>query len=108
MFISIFDLEKKMIDYLYHNKLRLPDKLQANLSGMVGFYASADFLFMDGEHIEAVVFCDGSVHDQIAVKEDDDHKRQLLRDAGYDVIEWHYTEPLEELIKRRKDIFRKI
>jgi superfamily II DNA/RNA helicase len=102
------DLEKKMIDYLYHNKLRLPDKLQANLSGMVGFYASADFLFMDGEHIEAVVFCDGSVHDQIAVKEDDDHKRQLLRDAGYDVIEWHYTEPLEELIKRRKDIFRKI
>jgi len=101
------EMEKKLIKYLYDHNLKLPDKLQANLSGTVGFYVSADFLYMDGPHIEAIVFCDGSVHDRADVKEDDEHKRRLLRDKGYDVIEWHYTEPLEELVKRRKDIFRK-
>jgi len=38
----------------------------------------------------------------------DEHKRNLLIDAGYDVIIWHYAEKLEELVTRRKDIFRKI
>ncbi len=33
--------------------------------------------------IGAIVFCDGSVHDQPAVQEDDQHKRQLLPDAGF-------------------------
>jgi len=54
------------------------------------------------------VFCDGSVHDTPQVQEDDRHKRTLLRDAGYDVIEWHYAEPLESLVARRKDVFRKV
>ena len=101
-------MEKKLIDYLYTNGLRLPDKAQANLSGAVGFYISADFLYLNKKEIEAMVFCDGSVHDANEVKEDDTHKRQLLRDAGFDVIEWHYTEPLEQLVERRKDIFRKV
>lgn len=101
-------MEKKLIQYLYEHGRRLPDKLQVNLSGVAGFYISADFLFMDGDSIEAIVFCDGSVHDDIQVSQDDQHKRQLLRDAGYDVIEWHYTEPLEQLTERRKDIFRKV
>lgn len=102
------DLEKKLIDYLYKQRLRMPDRAQVNLSKIVGFYISADFLYMSGANIEAIVFCDGSVHDTITVKEDDKHKRQLLRDAGYDVIEWHYTEPLEQLVERRKDIFRPV
>ncbi len=73
----------------------------------IGCYVSRDFVYMDGDTIEGIVFCDGSVHDQSAVQEDDRHKRQLLRDAGYDVIEWHYSEPPDSLAKRRKDIFRK-
>jgi hypothetical protein len=48
------------------------------------------------------------VHDQNTVKDDDKHKRKLLRDAGFDVIIWHYSESLESLTNRRKDIFRKI
>ena len=101
-------IEKKLIEYLYANDLRLPDKSQVNLSRVAGFYISADFLYMDGKSIEVIIFCDGSVHDAPEVSEDDAHKRQLLRDAGFDVIEWHYTEPLEKLVERRKDIFRKI
>ena len=55
-----------------------------------------------------LIFCDGSVHDGLNQKKEDEHKRQKLRDAGYDVIEWHYTEKPEDLVKRRKDVFRKI
>jgi superfamily II DNA/RNA helicase len=102
------EMEKKLIDYLYVNKLRMPDKAQVNLSGVAGFYISADFLYLSGKEIEAIIFCDGSVHDRSEVKEDDSHKRQLLIDAGFDVIVWYYTEPLEQLVERRKDIFRKI
>ena len=55
-----------------------------------------------------LIFCDGSVHDEETVQQEDRHKRDLLRDAGYDVIEWHYSEPLETLVTRRKDVFRKV
>ena len=34
--------------------------------------------------------------------------RITLESAGFDVIEWHYTETKEDLVQRRKDIFRKI
>lgn len=101
-------MEKRLIDFLYQNKLRLPDQAQVNLSKIAGFYISADFVYLDKGDIEAIVFCDGSVHDQSEVNEDDHHKRKLLSDAGYDIIEWHYTELLEQLVERRKDIFRKI
>ena len=101
-------MERKLIDYLYHHDLRLPDKAQLNLSKTAGFYISADFAYLKNNQIEAIVFCDGSVHDNHTVREDDTHKRQLLRDAGFDVITWHYTESLESLTTRRKDIFRKI
>jgi hypothetical protein len=96
--------EKPLIEYLYKNKLSLPDKAQVN---MKEFYISADFVCntQDGP---VLIFCDGSVHDDELVKIADGHKRQLLKDAGYDVIVWHYSEKVEDLIIRRKDIFRKV
>ena len=54
------------------------------------------------------MFCDGSVHDDPVQKADDEHKRTILRDAGYDVIAWHYLEPLDLLLENRKDIFQKV
>jgi hypothetical protein len=96
--------EKPFIEYLYKNKLALPDKAQVN---MPEFYISADFVYntQDGP---IVIFCDGSVHDDERVKLKDGHQRQLLKDAGYDIVVWHYTENIEDLMKRRKDIFRKV
>lgn len=94
--------EEKFVRYLYNNGIRLPDKTQVNIPG---YYVNADFVYTENQ---ALIFCDGSVHDVDSVQEDDRHKRQLLRDAGYDVIEWHYTEPIEKLVERRKDIFRKV
>ena len=96
--------EKPLIEYLFKNKLSLPDKAQVN---MKEFYISADFVYntQDGP---VLIFCDGSVHDEERVKLADGHKRQLLKDAGYDVIVWHYVEKVEDLVIRRKDIFRKV
>jgi superfamily II DNA/RNA helicase len=96
--------EKPFIEHLYKNKLSLPDKAQVN---MREFFISADFVYntQDGP---VLIFCDGSVHDDEQVKLEDGHKRQLLKDAGYDVIVWHYKEKIEDLMIRRKDIFRKV
>jgi len=96
--------ELKLLKYLYNNCLALPDKAQVNVPE---FYISADFVYTTAAG-SVLVFCDGTVHDEDRVREDDSHKRQLLHSAGYDVIEWNYSEPLEALVKRRKDIFRKV
>lgn len=97
-------IELKLIKYLYENDLKLPDKAQVN---MKDYYISADFVYNSDTGI-VLIFCDGSVHDLDQVAEDDSHKRDLLRAKGYDVIEWHYSEPIEDLVKRRKDVFIKI
>ncbi len=103
------ELERKLIEYLYNNDYILPDKAQVNLSKQLGFYISADFVFLNKDKtIKSVIFCDGSVHDRDQVKEDDKHKRTILRDTGIDVIEWHYSEPIADLVNRRKDVFRKL
>jgi hypothetical protein len=96
--------ELKLIRFLKDNNFALPDKAQVNIPQ---FYISADFVY-NTPNGPALIFCDGSVHDLTSVKEDDKSKRDLLKDAGYDIIEWYYTESLEDLVKRRKDIFRKI
>lgn len=96
--------ELPLLKHLYANGYALPDKAQVN---MTDYYISVDFVY-NSSNGPVLVFCDGSVHDNTEQKKEDKHKRSLLRDAGYDVIEWHYTETIEDLLKRRKDIFRKI
>ena len=48
------------------------------------FYISADFVY-DRDEGAVLIFCDGSVHDEVRVKRQDGHKRKLLEQAGYDV-----------------------
>ncbi len=96
--------ELPLLQYLYKNKLALPHKAQAR---MEEFYISVDFVYNTGNG-PALIFCDGSVHDGAAVKKDDEYKRTLLREAGYDVVVWHYMTPVEILVNQRKDIFRKL
>ncbi|HPS51748.1 MAG TPA: DEAD/DEAH box helicase [Bacteroidales bacterium] len=96
--------EKPLIEYLYKNGHQLPDRAQVNVPGC---FVNADFVYKN-LHGYSLVFCDGSVHDDPAIQEEDAKKRQCCRDSGYDVIEWHYREPIVSLVERRKDIFRKI
>jgi superfamily II DNA/RNA helicase len=96
--------ELPLIKHLYKHKLALPDKAQVYLKE---YYLSADFVY-NTQNGAVIIFCDGAVHDTDSAKAKDTHDRQLLKDAGYDVIVWHYLEPVAQLIERRKDIFRKV
>ncbi|MEQ8687676.1 MAG: DEAD/DEAH box helicase [Imperialibacter sp.] len=96
--------ELKLLKHLYENGLRLPTKAQVN---MEDYYISVDFVY-NTEAGPVLIFCDGSVHDDGLQKQEDQHKRDKLRARGYEVIEWHYAESVEELVKRRKDIFIKV
>jgi len=97
--------ERPLIEYLYRNGYKLPDRAQHNVKGL---YVSADFVYKLSDRQFALIFCDGSVHDLEEVKEADRIKRQNCRTAGYEVIEWHYSEPIEEFVTRNKHIFRKV
>lgn len=96
--------ELKFVRFLYQNDYVLPSKAQVNIQE---FYISADFVF-NTNNGPVLIFCDGTVHDLEPVQESDKEKRRLLKDAGYDILEWHHSELLEDLVIRRKDIFRKL
>lgn len=96
--------EFKFIKYLYENGYTLPDKAQVNLDN---YYINADFVFKNNFGF-TLIFCDGTIHDLHKVKKRDEMIDQILKEGAHDVIRWHHTEPLEELMERRKDIFRKV
>jgi superfamily II DNA/RNA helicase len=96
--------ELPFLQYLYRNRLALPHRAQVRMDD---YYISVDFVYNNG-HGPVLIFCDGSVHDRDEVRQRDEHQRRLLRDAGYDVIVWHYLTPLEDLVTGRRDIFRQI
>jgi len=94
--------EKKFLKYLYDNSLRLPDSAQYDVSGI---YVMPDFYYKDGN---ACIFCDGTPHDEYAVKEQDNEKRTALTNKGYDVVVYYYKDKLEDLVNKRSDIFYKV
>ncbi|NSW94021.1 MAG: hypothetical protein HPY62_04840 [Bacteroidales bacterium] len=96
--------ELRFLKYLYDNDFALPDRAQVNIPE---FFVNADFVYNLNSG-PVLIFCDGSIHDEPSVKNQDKIKRQLLIDHGYDVIVWYYKESIEELIIKRKDVFRKI
>jgi len=93
--------ERKFLDFLYKNNLRLPDAAQKQVDEM---FVQPDFFFKPNVH----VFCDGTPHDRADIKEDDEIKRQQLISLGYQVIVYYYKDNLEELVKSRPDIFKKV
>ena len=93
--------ERTFIDYLYQNGLRLPDDAQKRVPGI---YCQPDFYFEP----RIWVFCDGSPHDEVPVRERDEEQRQLIIARGDEVWSWHYREDLAAKIAQRPDIFRKI
>lgn len=91
--------EQKFLKYLYEHRLRLPDKAQPMFPEE--YYVKPDFLY--GEKI--CIFCDGTPHDLPEVQEDDRRKREVLEDAGFVVLVWHYATPLEDFVKAHSDLF---
>ena len=42
------------------------------------------------------IFCDGTPHDEVSIKNDDTAKRTALKNAGYQVLSWYYKYSLDE------------
>jgi superfamily II DNA/RNA helicase len=94
--------EKKFLKFLFDSGLKLPDEAQYSPSDL---YVRPDFYY---KNEKACVFCDGTPHDDKFVREDDKKKREALRNKGYDVIEFYYKDSLEDLVRKRSDIFHKV
>ncbi|MBU1086181.1 MAG: DEAD/DEAH box helicase [Candidatus Omnitrophica bacterium] len=93
--------EVKLLNYLYENGYRLPDKAQKQLSGI---YCKPDFFYEP----DVWVFCDGTPHDKLEIRETDEAQRNAIRNRGDQVIVYYYKDNLDDLIKNRADIFKKV
>ena len=91
--------EYEFLKYLHDLHLRLPDKAQPMFPDK--YYVQPDFMYGD----RIVVFCDGTPHDSPDVQAADRAKRDVLKDAGYVVLAWHYATPLADFISKYSDIF---
>lgn len=93
--------ERKFIEYLYQNGLRLPDSAQKRVEGV---YVQPDFYYEP----RIWVFCDGTPHDDPAVQAEDEAKRQAIIAKGDEVWVYYYRDNLAEKVAARSDIFRKV
>ncbi|MGH9427402.1 MAG: hypothetical protein ACRD2L_14005, partial [Terriglobia bacterium] len=93
--------EKSFLKHLYENGLRLPDAAQKTVEGL---FVQPDFYY----HPNLWVFCDGTPHDDAALKQEDDLKRQNIMNLGHELFVYYYKESLADRIKSRPDIFRKV
>ena len=93
--------ERKFLDHLYQHGFRLPDAAQKRVDGL---FVQPDFYYEP----RIWVFCDGTPHDEAAVKADDELKRQAIIAQGDEVWVYYYKDILAEKIAARPDIFRKV
>ena len=93
--------ERKFIQHLHENGLRLPDAAQKRVDGL---YVQPDFYYEP----RIWVFCDGTPHDEPAIKADDEAKRQAIMARGDEVWVYYYKDNLAEIVAARPDIFRKV
>ncbi|MGH9849547.1 MAG: DEAD/DEAH box helicase [Blastocatellia bacterium] len=93
--------ERKFIEHLYQNGLRLPDAAQKRVEGI---YVQPDFYYEP----RIWVFCDGTPHDEADVRADDEAKRQAIFAQGDEVWVYYYKDNLAEKVAARPDIFRKV
>lgn len=93
--------ERKFIEYLYKNGLRLPDAAQKRVEGI---YVQPDFYYEP----RVWVFCDGTPHDDPKTQADDENKRQAIIARGDEVWVYYYKDNLAQKISARPDIFRKV
>ena len=93
--------ERTFIDHLYQNGLRLPDAAQKRVPGI---YCQPDFYYEP----RIWVFCDGTPHDDLEVRQRDNEQRQLIIARGDEVWAWNYRENLAAKTSQRPDIFTKV
>lgn len=93
--------ERRFLDYLYQQGLRLPDAAQKPVEGI---FVKPDFYYEP----RIWIFCDGTPHDEAQVKAQDEEKRQAIIARGDEVWVYYYRDNLPEKVKCRPDIFKKV
>jgi ATP-dependent helicase YprA (DUF1998 family) len=93
------ELERRFLQYLFENHLRLPDDAQKPISE-VG--CIPDFFYQPN----VCVFCDGAVHDEPSQQKRDQEVRQELRELGFRVVVIRYNQDLGQQVERHEDVFR--
>jgi hypothetical protein len=93
--------ERKFLDISIKTAFALPDAAQKRVDGI---YVQPDFYYEP----RFWVFCDGTPHDEPAVKAEDEQKRQAIIARGDEVWVYYYKDNLAEKIAARPDIFRKV
>ena len=92
------ELERRFLDYLFKNNLRLPDTAQKEIPEV---HCITDFFYRPN----VCVFCDGSVHDEPSQQRRDAEVRQELRNRGFRVLVIRYDQDLGQQVERHRDVF---
>lgn len=93
-------LEKKFLDYLYDNRLRLPDFAQYCPES--GIAVQSDFYYQRDIIRGVCVFIDGPAHDNPHQAIHDQQVRDDLRDRGYLVVVIRHDRPFRDQIQGQK------
>lgn len=96
--------ERKLLDYLYQNGLRLPDTAQERVPGI---YCQPDFCYLDPGG-RTWVFCDGTPHDAAEQQATDQLCREALLNRGDEVLVYYYKDKLPDLVARHAHVFKKV
>jgi hypothetical protein len=95
------ETERRFLEFLYKNNLRLPDSAQEKHEDM---YVMPDFKYEP----DTWVFCDGTPHDRIDIKERDRKQREAILNKGEFYWVYYYKDRLEDKINERPDLFKKV
>jgi len=66
------------------------------------YFSCPDFYYNEGK---VCIFCDGSVHDSIEQRTNDEKMRKELKQMGYRVITIRYDEDMEYQISQYPGVF---
>ena len=96
------DLERKFLEFLEENKLRLPDEAQRTL-GFDGLMTRADFYYRNPH---AAVYIDGPHHDYSDRQEADGDLRRKLGELGVSVVRFRYNDDWNAIVEEYRHLFR--
>jgi len=97
--------ERAFLDYLYKNRLRLPDHSQHTPAE--GIAVQPDFYYERDGVPGVCVFIDGPQHDEPTQAEHDRTVREALKDQGFRIVAIKSGRTIADQVSENLDIFRR-